>query len=66
MFYAQPTPPDHEVVVIGAGLTGIHTAHTLAKAGFRFTLLEAGGGRALGVEARTGVAVHGYAGFVLS
>lgn len=40
----QQVKVDHEVVVIGAGITGIYQLHRLREAGFSVRVLEAGGG----------------------
>jgi cation diffusion facilitator CzcD-associated flavoprotein CzcO len=36
--------PDYDVLIIGAGLTGLHQLHALRTAGFNARILEAGGG----------------------
>jgi len=46
---SQQHPPlgedlETEVVVVGAGITGITAAHLIARAGFRVVLLERSGG----------------------
>ncbi|KAF2671665.1 hypothetical protein BT63DRAFT_177032 [Microthyrium microscopicum] len=37
----EPSRPCHEVIVIGAGLSGLSTANQLSKAGLRVALIEA-------------------------
>ncbi len=37
---AQPPSADKTVVIIGAGIAGCHTAHALAKRGWKVTLVE--------------------------
>lgn len=37
---ARPSPPHREAIVIGAGLAGSATAHSLAQRGWRTTLIE--------------------------
>lgn len=36
------TPPQHEVVIVGAGVCGIYLSYKMRELGFNFTVLEAG------------------------
>jgi cation diffusion facilitator CzcD-associated flavoprotein CzcO len=40
----EGTTPDHDVIVIGAGVCGIYTLYRLRELGLNITVLEAGGG----------------------
>ena len=43
MHASSTAPPEHEVVIVGAGFSGIGVAISLAKAGIRdFRILESG------------------------
>lgn len=62
MFINDPMP-DLPVIIIGAGLSGLHTAHLLHQAGVRFAILEArdrAGGRILTVDAHGQPAENGF------